>query len=142
LEVIQQVPELETMVRSLYECRYAEFFTALAKVEPLLKSDWLCAQHCRFIIRELRIRSYNQMLVAYKSLSLQSMANSFGVTVEFIDKELAAFVASGQVRCSIDHVSGIVETRLEDPKNDQYLTFIEKSDSLMDQMHKLAHLIQ
>jgi 26S proteasome regulatory subunit N7 len=130
------------MVRSLYECRYTEFFAALAQVESILKSDWLCSQHYRFIIRELRIRSYNQMLVAYKSLSLQSMANSFGVTVEFIDKELAAFVASGRVRCAIDHVSGIVETKLEDPKNDQYLTFIEKSDSLMDQMHKLAHLVQ
>lgn len=142
MEVLHEMPAVEAMVKNLYECRYAEFFKALAQVESILKSDWLAFPHYRFIVRELRITSYNQVLAAYKSLSLQHMAQSFGVTTEFIDKELSAFVASGRVRSTINYSAGIVETRLQDSKNDQYMKLIEKSDSLMDQMHKLAHLVQ
>jgi 26S proteasome regulatory subunit N7 len=142
LEVLHELPALEAMVKNLYECRYAEFFQALAQVESLLKQDWLASPHYRFIVRELRITSYNQVLAAYKSLSLQHMAQSFGVSKGFIDKELSAFVASGRVRCTIDHSAGLVETRLQDAKNEQYMKLLEKSDALMDQMHKLTHLVQ
>lgn len=130
------------MVKNLYECRYAEFFVSLAKVEVLMKNDWLSSKHYRYVIRELRIRSYIQILAAYKSLSIESMARTFFVTPAFIDKELCAFVASGRVCCTIDHSTGMVETCLEDAKNRQYNDFVEKSDALMDQMHKLAHLVQ
>lgn len=50
-----------------------------------LKNDWLLAVHVSFIVKELRIRAYKQILSSYRSLSLASMANAFGVTTEFVD---------------------------------------------------------
>lgn len=130
------------MVRNLYDCRYKEFFKALALVEQELKNDWLAKEHYRFIVRELRIRAYNQLLAAYKSLSLDNMAVAFGVTASFLDNELENLVSSGRVGCTIDQVSGIVTTTLVDPKEEQYRLIIQKSDQIMDQMHKLAHFVQ
>lgn len=33
----------------------------------------------------MRILAYNQLLQSYRSLTLDSMARSFGVSIEFID---------------------------------------------------------
>jgi 26S proteasome regulatory subunit N7 len=57
----------------------------MAALEPTLKSDWLLAAHASYIIKEMRIRAYSQLLQSYSSLSLAVMAQSFGVTVDFVD---------------------------------------------------------
>jgi 26S proteasome regulatory subunit N7 len=55
-------------------------------VEELLHEDPYMAQHTRYYVRELRIRAYAQILQSYKSVTLESLARSFGVSVEFIDR--------------------------------------------------------
>ena len=86
MECIKTTPYLEDFITSLYNCRYRDFFTALAGLEPLLKSDWLLAPHSTYIIKEMRIRAYGQVLESYSSLALATMAQSFGVSIEFIDR--------------------------------------------------------
>ena len=51
-----------------------------------------------------------QFLDSYKSVTLDSMAQSFGVSVSFIDSELADFIVSGRLTAKIDKVAGVVET--------------------------------
>lgn len=55
-------------------------------VEKEFKCDRYLAPHTRYFIREMRIKAYTQLLESYRSLSLQHMAKSFGVSIEFIDK--------------------------------------------------------
>ena len=64
----------------------AVFFLSAAQVEDFLKQDRLLYPHCRYYIREMRIHAYTQLLESYRSLTLQYMANAFGVSEEFIDK--------------------------------------------------------
>lgn len=85
LEVINGLPSMENLLLSFYNCTYAEFFSSLAEIESTFKEDWLVSPHTQYILKELRIRAYAQILESYSSLSLNSMAQSFGVTVEFID---------------------------------------------------------
>ena len=58
----------------------------IAKIEDFLKQDRLLAPHCRYYVREMRIQAYTQLLESYRSLTLQYMANAFGVSEEFIDR--------------------------------------------------------
>lgn len=51
-----------------------------------------------------------QFLDSYKSVTLDSMAQSFGVSIAFIDNELAEFIVSGRLTAKIDKVAGVVET--------------------------------
>ena len=74
------------------------------------------APHSRYFIREMRIKAYAQLLESNRSLSLSHMATSFGVSVEFMDRELSKFIASGRLHCRIDKVCGIVETNRPDSK--------------------------
>ena len=143
LEVLHDFPELKQYVHSLYYCQYDEFFKSLSKsyllqwrilnevflslslsptvwVEKDFKCDRYLASHARYFIREMRIKAYTQLLESYRSLSLSHMAHSFGVSVEFMDKELSRFIASGRLHCRIDKVGGVVETNRPDSKNFLY----------------------
>lgn len=51
-----------------------------------------------------------QFLESYKSVTLESMANAFGVSSDFMDKELSDFIVAGRLTAKIDKVAGIIET--------------------------------
>lgn len=141
LEVLHSLPELRTFLFSLYECRYGEFFQTLAKVEQEMKTDRLIAPHFRYYVREMRILAYTQLLESYRSLTLQYMADTFGVSVDFVDQELSRFIAAGRLHCKIDKVGGIVETNRPDSKNYQYQATIKQGDILLNRVQKLSRVI-
>jgi 26S proteasome regulatory subunit N7 len=86
LEVIHKIAPFETYMNSLYHCKYQDFFLSLSQIEPSIKLDRLLHHHYRYIAREMRIIAYHQLLESYRSLTLESMAHSFGVSEEFIDR--------------------------------------------------------
>jgi len=125
----------------LYGCDYLPFFPALVKAIDVLRGHWLLSEHADYVCRELRIRAYSQMLESYRSLQLKAMANSFGVSEEFMDKELARFVSLGRLHCKIDRVSGVVETTRPDFRNKQYKDTIHTGDQLLSRLQKLARIV-
>lgn len=111
---------LATMIQSLYSGNYSSFFRALALVEQnFLSQDRYLYEHKSWFVREMRLRAYAQLLQSYKVVGLASMANSFGVSVDWLDKDLAPFIASDRLPCTIDRVRGIIETQRADDKNKQ-----------------------
>ncbi|KAI9019440.1 26S proteasome subunit RPN7-domain-containing protein [Phycomyces nitens] len=142
LEVISDIPYLEDFMTSLYNCNYSDFFRALANVEEthLRTSRYLYA-HMRYYTREMRIVAYAQLLESYRSLTLASMAQAFGVSEDFIDRELYKFVAAGRLNCVIDKVNGVIETNRPDAKNAQYQTVVKQGDLLLNRVQKLSRVI-
>ena len=51
-----------------------------------MKQDRYFHSHYRYYVREMRILGYSQLLESYRSLTLQYMANAFGVSEAFIDR--------------------------------------------------------
>ena len=51
-----------------------------------------------------------QFLESYKSVTVDSMAQSFGVRSDFIDRELVDLIAAGRLTAKIDKVAGVIET--------------------------------
>lgn len=141
LEVLHSLPKIKRYLFSLYDCHYSDFFLSLAEVEQLMQNDRLMAAHCRYYVREMRIMAYAQLLESYRSLTLQYMADAFGVTVDFIDQELSRFIAAGRLHCKIDKVGGIVETTRPDSKNWQYQSTIKHGDILLNRVQKLSRVI-
>ena len=78
---------LAQLVNSLYSGSYKLFFQALALVEErFLTQDRYLLEHKAWFIREMRLRAYQQLLQSYRVVGLESMANDFGVTVDFLDR--------------------------------------------------------
>lgn len=66
-----------------------------------MKQDPLLAAHRMYYVREMRVLAYSQMLESYRSVTLESMAKSFGVSVDFIDAEVGLRSLSMSFRSEI-----------------------------------------
>jgi len=140
--VLSELPILADLTKNLYECHYDKFFLALATVEQTyLRPSRLLSPHTRYYVREMRILAYTQLLESYRSLTLESLAAAFGVSVEFVDSELSRFIASGRLHCTIDKVHGIVETNRPSVKNAQYETVIRQGDILLNAVQRLSKVL-
>ncbi|KAF9513439.1 hypothetical protein BS47DRAFT_1329557 [Hydnum rufescens UP504] len=141
-QCLLDVPVLGDYLMSIYNCDYAKFFVALATLEQthLLPSRLLCP-HARYYVREMRILAYSQILESYRSLTLQSLASSFGVGIDFVDRDLSRFISSGRLNCTIDRVHGIVETNRPSSKNAQYENLVRQGDMLLNSVQRLSRVL-
>jgi len=141
LSVIHESLGLRELSENLYNCDYKAFMGALSVVSENLRSDLYLGQHAHFYTREMRISAYSQFLESYRSVTLDSMAVSFGLSVPFLDTELSRFIASGRLNCKIDKVVGVVETNRPDARNAQYQAMIKHGDQLLNRIQKLSRVI-
>lgn len=87
LEAAIDFTPLAQLVSSLYTGSYRSFFGALAAVEvSFLTQDRYLYEHRGWFVREMRLRAYQQLLKSYRVVGLESMANDFGVSVDFLDR--------------------------------------------------------
>ncbi|KAJ7695005.1 PCI-domain-containing protein [Mycena olivaceomarginata] len=134
-QVLPEVPLLGDLVNSLYACHYDKFFVALAELEQThLLPSRILAPHTRFYVREMRI-------LAYRSLTLESLSGAFGVSVNFIDNEISRFIAAGRLHCTIDKVHGTVDTTRPLKKNAQYETVVKQGDILLNEVQRLCKVL-
>ncbi|KAF2760342.1 26S proteasome regulatory subunit RPN7 [Pseudovirgaria hyperparasitica] len=134
---------LANLVNSLYTGNYSGFFAALAAVEDnFLCKDRYLYEHKGWYVREMRLRGYQQLLQSYRVVGLQSMADDFGVTVDFLDRDLSKFIAGDRVPCTIDRVKGIIETNRPDDKNKQYNDVVKQGDALITKLQKYGQSVR
>lgn len=141
LQIIRQIPGLYDLVTSLYDCEYKAFLTAVVKINDLLLEDRYFSVHARYLVREMRVLVYTQFLEAYKSVTLAAMATVFGVSVAFLDRELAHFISCGRLNAKIDKVGMKVETNRADYKSAHYQAIIKQGDLLLNRIQKLARAV-
>ena len=123
-------PEQLKLANTLYDCDYTQFPHGLVALNHHLIANRYLQTHAGYIIRELHLLGFRQFLDSYQSVTLKSMAASFGV-IEFLDLQLSRFIASGQLTAKIDNVGGIVETNPPDWKIASYREMIQKGDLLL-----------
>ena len=107
-------------MNALYECDYKGYLHAMVELRPILVADKFLQPHSGYIMRELHVLGYKQFLDSYKSVKLESMADSFGLGAGYLDLQLSRFIAAGRLTAKIDKFGGVVETNRPDLKNAQY----------------------
>ncbi|KAI3876357.1 hypothetical protein MKW92_034444 [Papaver armeniacum] len=141
LTLLGKIPHLSEFLNSLYDCQYKSFFIAFAGLTEEIKLDRYLHPHFRYYMREVRTVVYSQFLESYKSVTLEAMATTFGVTVEFIDLELSPVYCSGKLHCKIDTVAGVLETNRPDAKNALYEATIIQGDFSLNRIQMLSRVI-
>eukprot|EP01156_Anaeramoeba_ignava_P021070 Anaeramoba_ignava/c18097_g1_i1.p1 GENE.c18097_g1_i1~~c18097_g1_i1.p1 ORF type:complete len:341 (-),score=118.44 c18097_g1_i1:189-1211(-) len=140
LSAIRDVPHLFELLNSLYNCSYQEFLTELVEITYGLKLDRILYVHGPYFCREMRIIGYSQFLESYKSVTINSMAESLGLSPQFLDKELSRFIASGRIPAKIDKVGGVIETIRPDKRNAGYRNVIKQGDPILNRIQKLSRI--
>ena len=69
------------------------------------------------------------------------MADSFGVSTDFIEDELSHFISIGKISSVIDKVNGVIESNPGDSHLEQYDKMIKKGDHLLTRMQKLGRAL-
>ena len=141
LQVIGEIPYISELINGLYSCQYRTLMRALVNIIDVIKADRYFSHHARYYWREVRVLAYSQFLESYRSVSLTSMATTFGVSANYLDVELSQFISAGRLSCSIDKVNGIVSSTRPDTKNAQYQATIKQGDSLLNRVQKLSRVI-
>ncbi|KAJ6072956.1 hypothetical protein N7467_011041 [Penicillium canescens] len=142
-EVPVDFSPLANLVNSLYNGIYRSFFVALAAVEDqFLTQDRYLHEHRAWFVREMRLRAYQQLLQSYRVVGLSGMASDFGVTVDYLDRDLARFISNNRIACTIDRVNGIIETNRPDDKNKQYADVVKHGDSLITKIQKYGQAVR
>jgi len=129
------------LVSALHDCDYKGYLHAMVEIETVLLADRFLQPHCGYIMRELHVLGYKQFLDSYKSVTLESMAESFGVSVKFLDMQLSRFIAAGRLTAKVDKFGGVVETNRPDLKNAQYRDMIQQGDLLLNRIQKLSRVV-
>ncbi|CAR27478.1 hypothetical protein ZYGR_0I07530 [Zygosaccharomyces rouxii] len=143
LTTTKALQSISSLTISLYTSEYASFFPYLLETydNVLVPCKYLNA-HADFFVREMRCKVYAQLLESYNTLSLTSMAQAFGVSVDFIDADLGKFVPNKQLNCVIDRANGVVETNRPDSKNAQYHLLVKQGDGLLTKMQKYSAAVR
>ncbi|OEH73801.1 26s proteasome regulatory complex [Cyclospora cayetanensis] len=130
--------DMKGLLNAFYYAKYREFMTFLVPIAKRVKSDLYLSPHYFYFIRSIRLRAYQQYLEPYKSVTIANMAAAFGVSPEFVEEEVAGFIASGKLGCRIDRVNGVVEANRPDARSRLYLQTIKQGDVLLNRIQKLA----
>eukprot|EP00591_Stephanopyxis_turris_P003560 CAMPEP_0195521606 /NCGR_PEP_ID=MMETSP0794_2-20130614/19026_1 /TAXON_ID=515487 /ORGANISM="Stephanopyxis turris, Strain CCMP 815" /LENGTH=439 /DNA_ID=CAMNT_0040651191 /DNA_START=141 /DNA_END=1460 /DNA_ORIENTATION=+ len=141
LSIVKDIPVVYKLVVALYECDYKTYLTTMVELQPILIADRFLQPHSGYLMRELHVLGYKQFLDSYKSVTLDSMASSFGVGPSFLDLQLSRFIAAGRLTAKIDKFGGVVETNRPDLKNAQYRDMIQHGDLLLNRIQKLARVV-
>ncbi|GAA5843871.1 hypothetical protein JCM5353_007397 [Sporobolomyces roseus] len=142
ISVLPNVPSIKDFTDSLYKTDYSTFFRSLATIEEEhFLPSLLLSPHARYYTRELRLKAYSQLLESYRSVTLQSLSQAFGVSTEWLDTDLARFIATGRLNCSIDRVNGVVETHRPSVKNARYAEVIKMGDQVLTSVQRLSRVI-
>lgn len=138
LAVVDEIPGLRAFIFSLHRCLYRQFFESIVAQATPISRDRFLAPHLGLIVRQLRVVAYSQFLISYKTVKFTSMAASFGVSENFLDREVSRFIAAGRLNCKIDKVSGFIETVRPDAKSAQYAKILTEGDRLLNNIQKLS----
>lgn len=142
LSVSHDIPIVLTLAKAFYEADYKAYLQAMVELDAhVLWNDRYLQPHAAFWMRELHILAYKQFLDAYQSVTLQAMADAFGVTTDFIDYHASRFIAANRLSAKIDKFGGVIVTNRPDLKNAQYREMIQKGDLLLNRIQKLSRVV-
>ena len=142
LSCINEIPHLQKFLNTFYDGEYEKFFKELYFIIQVLKKDFYLSKHYNYYINEMRVKVYSQFLQSYKTVTMDNMAKVFGVSTNFIDRELSNFISQGRINAKIDKVSGIIECNHNEENVDLYQATIRDSDILISKIHKLSKLLE
>lgn len=126
---------------SMYRLNYSGFFDALQEVEQRFMSDIWFSRHLSYLIKELRVRAYNQFLEPYEALQINAMAQAFNVTDEFIEKEMRRFISNRKLNAKIDKVNGTIHTNPPDSRAAKMRQALRGGEVLITRLQKLGRIL-
>lgn len=142
LSVLIDIKPLYELLSQFFKCNYYNIFSNYILLFDMVKSDFYLKDHYKYLIKNSKVIIFRQYLEAFKTVTLDNMAEAFRFSKEFLDKELSELISSGLLNCKIDKISGIIESTNIDNKNKRYNNIIKTGDNILSRLQKLSKYIE
>lgn len=138
---IRSANEVVHRVLCLYHLDYKQFFDSLAEIQNRLSTDIWFGPHISFLIKELRVRAYRQFLQPFESVKIKTISETFGVTDDFIEKEMRRFIFCRKIDAKIDRVNGNIHTNPPDNRAAMMREALKRGEVLVTRLQKLGRIL-
>jgi len=132
------LPLLYKFLNDFYDCRYNQFFLNLIQIMNDIKQDRFLEIHSDFLLHQYRFIAYDQFLRSYKSVKLENMSKEFGLSRDFLEKDLCNYINEGMLYCDIDTVDAVVTVKRYNANDYKFRRIIKKGDYLINLLQKLS----
>lgn len=141
--VLKDLPVLNDFRNAVFGMNYRHFFELLVRLnDQYLAPDVLLSRHRQHLLKRARIVIYTLFLESYKTVKLKKMAESFGVSLEFLDRGIAELISQKHLSCKIDRVHWVVEAVRVNERAAAYREIERRGDALVERLHKLMKRTQ
>ncbi|OAG28976.1 26S proteasome regulatory subunit N7 [Nematocida displodere] len=130
-EMIREIPSATELIQSFYECSYQEFFHHLAVFSEGLANDVNLKDSGDYFVYMMKVRTYNQLFMSYKAISVEQMSAIFRVSSGYVLKDIEGMILREDILCKINHQNMMI-----------YNTPPESKGGLREQAEELSHTIQ
>ena len=110
-------------------------------IEKEMKYSFFMHNVYQIYVDDIRAIAYSQLLESYSSLSLDYMADLFGVAPEFMDEEISYYIGRDKLSCKINKVTRTINTTEPNLRNQQYNEVLREGDHLLSHLQKLARKV-
>jgi len=117
---LQSSPKALALVQAYHECRYADVTKALKDLEVDIHIDLYLRDQASEIISAVRGKAMVQFFSPFSAMSMERMANAFGVNIKELEKELVICISQGHINAKIDSHNKVVQAVDPDDEADLY----------------------
>lgn len=134
IEMKENCKTAYNLIQSIHGCNYFHIFKQCIEFCEENVSDIFIGDKISHFLNEIKIRSYSQLLESYSSIKLQSMAETFCISENYLERDLNQFIINERLNCMIDKIDQMVlvrecERSLGEKMGDfsyQILSYVEK----------------
>ncbi|EHY65685.1 26S proteasome regulatory subunit N7 [Nematocida ausubeli] len=130
-EAANKIPSGLDLLLSLDKCDYPVLFRSICLFAEELKSNAYLYDKIDYFVYRMKVRSYNQLFKSYKAISIRQMSAIFGVSEEYMIRDVEAMILREDLLCRINHQLMMV-----------YKTPAGNSDKIGEQAEEILHTIQ
>jgi len=128
---LELYPQVREAVHDFFHSRYASCLDYLDKLKPDLLLDLHLHDHVKQLYDDVRSKALVQYFSPFVSVDMKLMATAFNVSVEALEKELAALIMAQQIPARIDSQAKVLYARHADQRTATFATALKMGEEYM-----------
>ena len=128
---LELYPQVREAVHDFFHSRYASCLAHLEKLRPDLLLDLHLHDHVKQLYDDVRSKALVQYFSPFATVDMSLMATAFNVTVEGLEKELAALIMVKQIPARIDSQAKVLHARHADQRTATFATALKVGEEFM-----------
>jgi len=128
---LELYPQVREAVHDFFHSRYASCLAHLDRLKPDLLLDIHLHDHVKQLYEDVRSKALVQYFSPFVSIDMNLMATAFNVSVQALEKELAALIMAGQIPARIDSQAKVLYARHADQRTATFAAALKMGEEYM-----------